>query len=91
MQQRLMGFFRLGHFPFVVAMEIDRFDEKGGAVVKQVGTYSAENILCVRPLKAGKTLAEAIEGVRAAYRKRNREVLDEHVGKVEDMLGVKVR
>jgi len=86
-----MGFFKYHPFPYVVAFEIDRFDEKGGAVVKQVGTFSADNILCVRPIKAGKTLKDAIEGLKRAHQKRVREVENEFTGKVEDMLGVKVR
>lgn len=86
-----MGFFKYSPFPYVVAFEIDRFDEKGGAVVKQVGTFSADNILCVRPIKAGNTLKDAIEGLKRAHRKRMREVEDEFTGKVEDMLGVKVK
>lgn len=90
MQPRLMGFFKYSPFPYVVAFEIDHFDEKGNAHVKQVGTFLAENLLCVRPLKAGNALKTTIDGLQRQYRKRLREVENEFVGKVEDCLGVKV-
>jgi hypothetical protein len=90
MQQKLMGFFKYSPFPYVVAFEIEKFDEKGGAVVKQVGTFSADNILCIRPIKSGRTLKDAIEGLKRAHRKRMREVENEFISKVEDCLGVKV-
>jgi hypothetical protein len=73
MQPRLIGFFKHHPFPYVVAFEIDRFAENGDVLVKQVGRFKAENLLCVRPLKAGNTLKSVIDTITREYRKRTRE------------------
>jgi hypothetical protein len=89
--QKLMGFFKYGSFPFVVSFEIQKFDEKGRAYIKDVGWFNPHQMLTVRPLKAGNELKIALDGLRSEHSKRTQEVTDTLTREVENILGVKVK
>lgn len=91
MTQRLIGFFKHNPFPYVVAFEIERFDEKGNARVKGVGMFTAAQLITVRPLAAGKALEEVIGAIDREYQKSCRNLHNDFVDKVEDVLGVKLK
>jgi len=89
--QRLMGFFSYDQFPFVVCLEIEKFDEKGRAYVHQVGWYGPAKIVTVRPLKAGQALKEVLDALEKEHRKQQKDLTYEMVKKVEEMLGVPLK
>lgn len=86
-----MGFFRYDLFPYVVCLEIEKFDERGRAYVHQVGWYRPDQLLTIRPIKSGQALKEVIETISREHRKRQEEITHELAIKIEDMLGVKLK
>jgi len=89
--QKLMGFFKYASFPFVVCLEIEKFDEQGNAHVHHVGRYRPDQIVTIRPLKAGQSIKDVLDALEDEHRRRQKEITDELCRKVEEMLGVPLK
>jgi hypothetical protein len=89
--QKLMGFFRYDQFPFVIGLEIEKFDDNGRAYVHQVGWYRPDQIVTIRPVKPGRVIKEAISNLATEHSRRQRDVTDEMRKKVEELLGGPVK